>query len=493
MAISSDKYVRIISAVAGAEAVPTQALHLRRFTDNPLIPFGAVLEFDRDSALAYFGATSAEATDILAYFGYTSPAPASKPSRIQFAAWPRTARVPTIYGQKLTATLADLQAITSGGLIIDLGDGPETFSGLDFSSALTLADVASAVQTALRTSSQPQFVSATVSFDTIRGAFVIAGSVADDAHIEVMQTATSIAMGISGENAIYSDGADARSTLESYQAALALSDNYGPASFRWPNGFMPGLATDVLPLAQFVNAENGAHRIDWGVPSGQISSWMPAVAGIGYNSWNEISAGNPVEIMPGAITAATNFTRRNGAVGYMYRQNGNLQATVFDTPRSDQLDAFKVNYIGRTMSAGTNIDFYQQGVLTGGASDPLALNVQTNEMWLKARCKATLLNLQLGTGILSADIDGEGAIYGVLSSGPIEEAKLNGVIKAGKTLTAVQRLAVSEITGDPLAALQVEAQGWWLEVTAHGNLAQYTLVYAVADQIRRVEGSHNLI
>jgi hypothetical protein len=493
MAISSDKYVRIVTAAAGAESVPTQALHLRRFTDNPLIPYGAVLEFDQVSAIAYFGADSKEAIDVNAYFGYTSPAPASKASRIQFAAWPRTARVPTVYGAKLQSSLVSLQAITSGSLTLSLGGGLEEFAGLDFSAAVTLADIASSIQTKLRTSISTQFVGATVSFDAIRGAFVIAGTVAEDAAVEVSTGTTAAALGLIGSSAIYSNGSAAKSTLQAYIAALELSDNYGPASFRWPAGYSPDLEADVIPLAQFVAGENCVHRLDWAVPRTQRSAWMAAVAGIGYNSWNDVSDGNPVEIMPSAITAATNFARRNGAVGYMYRQNGALTATVDDTMLASELDQLKINYIGRTMSAGASIDFYQQGVLTGGASDLSALNVQANEMWLKARCKAALLNLQLNSGILSADIDGEGAIYAVLSGGPIGEALFNGVISVGKRLTTLQQQAIYEITGDPLASIQVETTGWWLEVRAQGNAAQYTLVYAVADQIRRIDGSHNLI
>lgn len=493
MAISSDNYVRIISAVAGGETVPTQALYLRRFTANPLVPVGSVLEFDRASALNYFGSASDEAEDILAYFGYVSPAPASSASRIQFAAWVDVARAPTIYGARLDATLADLKAITAGSIELSLGDGLETVSGLDFSAATSLADVASALQVALRLSTAPQLVAATVTFDATRGGFIVTGTTATDAVIEVTDGTTARALGLFGDDAIYSNGALAQSTVDAYAAALGLSDNYGPASIRWPAGYTPDLADDIIPLAQYVATENGAHRFDWAVPAAQASTWMPQVANIAYNSWNEATSANPVEIMPSAITAATDYNRRNGAPGYMYRQNGNLSATVFDDTRKALLDSLRVNYMGRTMSAGAMIDFYQQGVLTGGAVDPEALNVQANEMWLKARCKSTLLNLQLGLGILTADIDGEGAIYGALTGGPLAEALNNGVISIGKNLTSVQRQAIYTITGDSNAAIQIETAGWWLEVSAQGNVAQYTLVYAVADQIRKIEGSHNLI
>ena len=185
----------------------------------------------------------------------------------------------------------------------------------------------------------------------------------------------------------------------------------------------------------------------------------------------------------------------------MYQQNGNLSATVFNDLMRTEMVGQKLNFIGRTMSAGQNVDFYQEGDLTGVATDPASIGVQANEMWLRARAKSALLNLQLTVPLITSDIDGEAMIYATLvgtsdgnrANGPIAEALRNGVISVGKSFNSVQDSAIYAITGDPLAAQQVKTSGWWLDVKAQGNVANYVLVYATAEQVRRIVGSHNLI
>lgn len=488
MAINSNQYVRIISAVAGGASVPTQALHGRRFTTNDLLPVGTILETDYQGVISYFGAESAEAKEAAAYFGYLSPAPASAPSLIQFAAWARTARPARIYGEKETNNLASIPSSGTLGLSVDGVDYSVPVTGLD--SGGSFSAIGALLQNALASSGISAIEDITVTYLMPEQRFVFTSGSAGPSTMSATNTPLNNALGIT-QGAINSSGSAVESFLSAYTSALTLSDNYGAASLMLGEYETLDFDDDILPVAQFVNTENGAHRFDWAVTG--VEAWLPDVQNIGFNSWNMVSENNPVDLMPSAITAATNYNLRNGAPGYMYRQNGNLQATVFDDAKKAQMDALKVNYIGRTMSAGTFIDFYQMGDLTGVATNPRALNVQTNEMWLKAAAKSTLLNLQISLSLIPATIDGRGMIYGALAAGPISQGLLNGTIAVGKTINANQSQAIYQITGDPLAAGQIENVGWWLHVQTSGTIATYTLVYAVSDQIRKIEGSHNLI
>ena len=71
MSISIERYVSIVSGVAGAQAVAQRELVGLRFSTNPRVPVGAhVIAANAGDALDYFGAGSPEATFAAQYFGY---------------------------------------------------------------------------------------------------------------------------------------------------------------------------------------------------------------------------------------------------------------------------------------------------------------------------------------------------------------------------------------------------------------------------------------
>ena len=141
MPIKSTLYVKITSGVIGASSVKTQELTGRRFTTNPLVPVGQIVTVLPGGAIDYFGAGTDEARFASQYFSYISPAPASQANNLQFAAYSPTARTPTIFGSKLTATLAQFKAVSNGSLSIQLGDDVAQLTSVDLSSATSFADV----------------------------------------------------------------------------------------------------------------------------------------------------------------------------------------------------------------------------------------------------------------------------------------------------------------------------------------------------------------
>ncbi|AYM89216.1 DUF3383 family protein [Serratia sp. 3ACOL1] len=202
------------------------------------------------------------------------------------------------------------------------------------------------------------------------------------------------------------------------------------------------------------------------------------------------------EQIPGALMAATNYSAKNGVINYMYRQVPNVAPKVTTTPLSDFYDKLRVNYYGRTQTAGQQIDFYQRGVVMGGATAPTDMNVHANEQWLKDVCAAALLTAQLSLGRISANRTGRGTIITTLQE-PIDAALYNGVISVDKPLKTIQKLYITQMTGDDNAWQQVQGIGYWLDaymesfVTPDGRTewqCVYTLIYSKDDAIRRVQG-----
>lgn len=496
MAIKITRYVDIISSVSGASSVAQRKLDHRRFTSDPRVPVGSILELGSGDADDFFGSTSDEAIFARQYFGYVSPAPASAPRALQFAAYAPAGRVPAVYSAT-PATLAELTSISSGSLTITLGANTNTITAINLSAALSFADVATALQTAIRTGTGTQFSAATVTYDVGRAQFVISGGVIGDAAVSVGVTPLSTLLGLNDPQTILSPGVAAQNPLDAFQAAEEASDSFGSASFGESI-----TDAEAKAVAQYVAGENVKYQFYVSVTPSTYTATVAELSGI--QSTGIIlngTAGEYKEAIPAAIMAATDYDRRNAAINYMYRQVGGFTADVTTNALANTYDAARVNYYGQTASAGQNISFFQRGFLMGGATAPIDMSVHANEQWLKAYLTAQLLSLQLSLNKIPANNEGRSYILAQVIDA-VNKAKNNGTIIIDKTLTTAQKIAVTQLTNDPDAWRDVESKGFWADVVITQSVpvsgvteytAKYTLVYSKGDVVRKVEGSHNLI
>lgn len=500
MPIKSTRYVEITSAVAGASLVPQRELIGLRFTENPLVPVGAQVEVVSGGADDYFGAQSVEADFAREYFGYVSPAPASRPRALKFAAYAPTGRVPRIYGSDQVSALATIQAVTAGTLTVKLGDTNAALTALNFSTDLSFAAVATRLQTALRLVVGDQYAAATVVYNASAGIFEIAGDTVANAAAEVIASGANDVAGLLGltqVGRVLSPGVEAQGPLEAFQAAEQLSDSFGTSS-----GIVCSL-DDAIPLAEYIAGENVKYQHYWSVDASTAAAWSAALIETASNGLIlNVTAGEYKEALPQAIAASVNYNRRNAVVNFMFRSpNITLTADVTTTQAANLYDPLRVNYYGQTAMFGQNISFFQRGYLCGRATAPQDMGVHLNEQWLKSLLAANFLNLLLVRGIVPAAQQGrqEGLI--IVNEAALQ-AKFNGTIIPGKTLNATQKIEIESISGDPLAWHQVANNGYWADATivrvtgpslVTEYVLQYTLIYSANEGVRKVEGSHNLI
>src|SRR3982751_3432633 len=150
MSISLDRYVDITSGVGAGASVPQRDLILRIFSTNPLIPTGSYIEFESaDQVAEYFGVGSDEYARAAFYFGWVSKA-ITRAQKISFGRWADVATAPEIFGAKGSQAVSSYTGITTGSFIMTLGAETLTVSPMDFSAAVSLANVATVVQTAIR-------------------------------------------------------------------------------------------------------------------------------------------------------------------------------------------------------------------------------------------------------------------------------------------------------------------------------------------------------
>lgn len=495
MPINMSRYVRIISSVSGAAAVAQQQLFGRRFTTDPRVPIGQIVAVTPGGAEDYFGANSPEADFARQYFSYISPAPASQARELQFAAYSPNARGARVYGFPITASLADFQGITNGSITFVVDGVPEQVANLDLSGVVSFNDVANEIMSNLPGSITGEIQ---ITYDAISSTFEFVRNTAAAGTLEVEDGNLAQMLGAVGARTVVSPGSDGQTLLEAFVAAEAVTDSFGSASF----GAETPLA-EALDVAEYVSAQNVKYQMYWSVNSVNADTWSAAMIGTASQGLilNE-TPGEYKEAIPMAIMAATDYSRTNAAINYMFRQSGvTLVPEVTTDQMADYYDARRVNYYGQTANAGQRISFFQRGVLTGGATAPLDMGVHANEQDLKAYLKAQLMSLLLTTNKIPANLDGRGMVLAIVQGG-VDRGLNNGTILPGKTLTELQKVAIIQGTGDPLAWHDVQTNGYWYDAEivqqtdesgTEEYVANYTLFYAKGDSVRRIEGSHNLI
>lgn len=258
---------------------------------------------------------------------------------------------------------------------------------------------------------------------------------------------------------------------------------------------------EVTEAATWNAAQNVMFQFCSAVSAANASAWYTALTGFAGTSLtlDEI-ADEYHEMIPMVILAATNYTKRNSTQNYMFQQFA-VTPTVTTTALSNTYDNERVNYYGRTQTAGQNIDFYQRGVLMGGTTAPADMNTYANEQWLKDYAGSKIMELLLSLPKVSANASGKAQLLGVLQDA-VDLALFNGTISVGKTLNTTQKLYINSITGDDLAWHQIQAIGYWVDCTLESYVtvdsrtewkAVYTLLYGKDDIVRSVEGTHTLI
>lgn len=200
--------------------------------------------------------------------------------------------------------------------------------------------------------------------------------------------------------------------------------------------------------------------------------------------------------LPMAIAAATRYDRNSSATCFMYKQLAAENPVVNTDTLATTLDDAHINYYGQTQVNGQQIAFYQRGVNLDGTDTAIAYN----EMWLKSQVATNFFNYVTNVERIPANYVGESIVESAIVMPVILQGLSNEVIMPGKTLTAQQRAAIFQYTGDETAADQVQENGYWLSTSVGLRSgsdseyeASYRLVYSKADSIRFVDGTHNLI
>ena len=276
------------------------------------------------------------------------------------------------------------------------------------------------------------------------------------------------------------------------------------------NNFGSFVFVDTLSEAQVIEAAtwNATKNVMfiYNVPvlaadAESLSPKILTISGAGMTLKSDTEAEEYPEMLPSAIEASTDYTRRASVQNYMF-YSASLTPTVTTSADADKYDKLRINYYGSTQTAGQIRRFYQRGVLTGNADiSPADMNVYANEAWLKDDAGSRIMSLLLSQPRVPANQNGRGQVLNVIQAS-IDIALINGTISVSRMLSEVQKIYITEQTGNPDAWQQVQNSGYWLNAeiktisTDDGRTeytADYKLIYLKDDAIRKVDGSHTLI
>lgn len=506
--ISQGRYIRIVSGVGAGAAVAQRKLILRIITQSLAIPPGIIIEFgDADAVSSYFGAGSEEARRATAYFQFISKSIVS-PSAISFVRWVATPIAPMVVGDSFQKTLSQFAGFTAGLLQINVGNLPVQITGIDLSAATDLTNVASIIQTSIRTSTDPQLVTATVTYNSNTNQFVLSGAVPGSGSISVTPSEVvgdlSVALGWASANTVLVAGQAADLPETAIAKSAAVSNNFG--SFVFTSNIASPLTNDqIAAVSRWNAAQNNSYL--YSIPTlasnaGTLFGLIKGNSGSAISILSNVAANDFIEQSPCEILAATNYNDVGATQNYMFYQFAGRNITVSDDTTADTLDKVRANYIGVTQEAGQQLAFYQRGVLCGGSNDAVDMNVYGNEMWLKSAITSNILTLLIASPDLPASPDGAASVLGAMQP-TLTLAGDNGTFTSGKTFTPVQQQFITRTTNDKNAWRQVQTLGYWITVTfssyvnANNGLtewkATYKLIYSKGDSIRFVDGQDIMI
>ena len=487
MAISQSKYINIVSSVGGSSSVNQRDLIGRVFTSNYLVPVNRVLEFSggKTSALSaisdYFGVTSDEYKFANKYFSFSTAAN-TEPQKISFARYASSSANAMLIGAVMGNVLSLIQAITAGTLNVTVGSTLVELTGINLSSATSFADVATLLTAAFNGAVD------SVTFDTVNKRFVISSTSA----LSFATGTVAEVLGLTESKGIVSEATEGATALETISASAELSNNF--FSFC----FLDTLVTnDIKAVAEWTDNQNVKYMYSVGVTASNYSAVQEAVADYDGVALTLDLYAEHSEFMPMSAFAAVDYKKPNAIMDVFYKQFDGVTPTV--TTNSDRLvyDPLRINYYGTTQQAGQAVSFYQDGVLQGSIP---SMTVYANEAWLKDSFITDILNLRMGLDSLPANNTGKSLVMSALME-TINLALSNGVVLAGKELTALQKAYITTITGDEDGWMAVQNSGYRLsaeiEQYEEYGITKYKIsflfVYSKGDTINYVDGRDILI
>lgn len=439
--IPASQLVSVQPGVVGTGGSPL-SLNSIFLTQDPSIPIGTVLPFPTALSVSnWFGASAPEALLANVYFsGFDGSN--IKPGNLFFAQYPVASVAAYLRGGVISAmTLTALKAL-SGVLTVTVDGVVKTTSTINLTAATSFSNAATIIAAAF--TSGP-----TVSYDAIRGAFVVTSTTTGAASTMSIGSGT-IAAGLmltTATGAATSQGAIASVQSTFMNAVANVTQNWACFMTVWEP-----LVADKMLFAAWVNAQNQRYAyVCWDTDitvtqSGNTTSFGPQVIAGNYTGVIPVYLSADKAAFICGMTASIDFTQRNGRITYAFKGQSGLNADVTDPTIAANLIANGYNFYGAYATANQAFTFLQSGSTPGVWK---WIDAYINQIYLNSQFQLALMTLLSASKSLPYNTAGYGMIAAACQD-PINQALNFGSIRNGVALSAQQIASVNAAAGLPI-------------------------------------------
>lgn len=458
-------------------------------TTNSLVPMSAqVMVFASADAVGdYFGLSSDEYAQATIYFnGYNNSF--SKPKHLLFARRVSSAISAYIRGGKYNGTLADLKAINTGTLEVEIDGTTVSVTSVDFSSATSLSDVATTLQTAL----QAELASTTCTYSSITGAFTITSPTTGDASTIAYASGTvATALNLTADaGAVLSQGADAHTVADDMGAIKDITQNW--VSF---TTLYEATNDEHLALSTWASSQGIEYLyVGWTADANLlVQGSTNSIADIIKESENGATAlvYDNVAIATFVLGAigSVNWERYQGTINYAFKKADGISATVTEQTNADLLLAKGVSFMGSFATRNDDFTFFYDAQCYGQYG---YIDAFVNSVWLKNVMQVSIMNGLSNAGRVPYNEQGYTLLRAWLQD-PINRALNNGTIDAGIVMSESQKAQVMNETGKDLStelattgyAILIEDAG--ASVRVGRNSPNVSVYYTYGGSINKID------
>lgn len=307
-----------------------------------------------------------------------------------------------------------------------------------------------------------------VTYDSTSGAFVVTSSAVGGGSTLDFATGTAAAplLFTQATGAVLSQGSEAAVPGTFMDGIVAQTQNWATFTYLFDPDQGSG-NTQKLAFATWTNAQN--KRYGFAAPDADVSpsTTVPAVTSLGYLLQQSLLSGTAPIWEPGfnkgvflcGMTASIDWLSPNGRITAKFKGQAGLTPTVTNLSVANNLRLNGYNFYGVWATANQQFQGWAEGTVSGSFQ---WWDTYVNQIWLNNALQLALMNLLFNVNSIPYNTPGYQLVDAACAD-PINAALLNGVIRAGVTLSALQIAEINNTAGAQIAG-DIQNQGWYLQV-----------------------------
>lgn len=461
MTIPASDIVVVNPGVVGSGGNPL-ALNGVILSKNTLLPTAQVRSFaSAASVSAFFGPASAEYAIAQVYFlGFENST--IKPGTLYFAPFADVARAAWVQSGSLSGmSLAQLQALGSGTLIVTVDGVQFTSSSIALGAVASFTAAATAITAAFTGVGKP-----TCTWNAVNSTFTLTSSTTGASSTIGYCTGT-LSTGLkltAATGAITSQGSAIDTPATSMDRVKAATQNWVDFMTLWEP-----LIADKQLFAEWSNLQNQRYvYVAWdtdaqAIVQGSTTNFGAIAKNLQYDGVMCVYNTKELAAFVLGTVASIDFSRTNGRITAAFKSQSGFVPTVTDQQIGANLLANGYSFYGAYATANDQFNFLYDGQMPGKWK---WLDTFVNQVYLNSQFQLALMSLLTNVKSIPYNESGYSLIRAAMID-PISAGLNFGSIRAGVLMSSSQKAQVNQAAGRDVSVL-IEQQGYYLQILDPG-------------------------